>query len=129
MNQKGLYAFYGSLRRGMDNYERYKKALDYQFSARLNGYRLYSMGQYPCVVKSSAEYPVLVEIFRVIDPFLEKEIYEMEIDEGYFYEEVIVNGKSIGIYVFETHENFTEIPEGDWVTFFGERSKSLNNIW
>jgi gamma-glutamylcyclotransferase (GGCT)/AIG2-like uncharacterized protein YtfP len=107
----------------MDNYERYKEALDYQFSVRLNGYRLYSMGQYPCVVKSSADCSVLVEIFKIIDPVFEKEIHEMEIDEGYFYEEIIVDGKYIGIYAFEAHENFTEVPAGDWVTFFRQRSK------
>jgi gamma-glutamylcyclotransferase (GGCT)/AIG2-like uncharacterized protein YtfP len=123
MNRNGFYAFYGSLRRGMDNYERYKGALDYRFSTRLKGYKLYSMGQYPCVVKSSIDCSVLVEIFKITDPVLEEEIHEMEIEEGYFYEEVSIGSEYIGIYAFETHKNFNEVSEGDWVTFFGQRSK------
>jgi gamma-glutamylcyclotransferase (GGCT)/AIG2-like uncharacterized protein YtfP len=121
MNKSALYAFYGSLRRGMNNYERYKEALDYQFSARLNGYKLYSRGQYPCVVKSSTDH-VLVEIFKITDVSLEKEIHEMELQEGYLFEDVFINGMQVGIYFFKSSENFQEVLSGDWVTFFRQRS-------
>jgi gamma-glutamylcyclotransferase (GGCT)/AIG2-like uncharacterized protein YtfP len=121
MNKSGLYAFYGSLRRGMDNYELYKEALDYQFSARLNGFKLYSRGHYPCVVRSPHG-NVLVEIFLITDPLVEKEIHEMELQEGYSFQDVFVNGKSVGIYFFESSENFQEVVGGDWVTFFRQRS-------
>ncbi|HEY5823707.1 MAG TPA: gamma-glutamylcyclotransferase [Cyclobacteriaceae bacterium] len=121
MNKDSLYAFYGSLRRGMSNYERYKEALEYQFSARLTGFKLYSRGQYPCVIKSSSEDSVVVEVFRVINHDFEIQIHNLEMSEGYVYEEIWIDEKKVGIYVYDNIENFQEVIEGDWVTFFRNR--------
>jgi len=121
MNKDSLYAFYGSLRRGMNNHERYKEALDYLFSARLKGFKLYSRGQYPCVSRSSNNNSVVMEVFRVTDRDFETRIHELEMSEGYVYEETIVGEKKVGIYVFENVENFQEVIDGDWVTFFRGR--------
>jgi gamma-glutamylcyclotransferase (GGCT)/AIG2-like uncharacterized protein YtfP len=123
MNKNSLYAFYGSLRRGMSNYERYKEALNYKFSARLKGYKLYSMGQYPCIIKSPESHSVHVEIFKITNSTLEKQIHEMELEEGYAYKDIIIDGNEIGIYFFNSFENFREVPGGDWVTFFRQNSK------
>ena len=120
MNKDSLYAFYGSLRKGMDNYERYRDAMVYLYSVRLKDFKLYSRGLYPCVAKSTPENSVLVEVFRITDPQLEKEIHEMEMEEGYVYEEVLINDQRVGIYVFENIENFKEVESGDWVTFYRE---------
>jgi len=120
MNKDSLYAFYGSLRKGMDNYERYRDAMVYLYSIRLKDFKLYSRGLYPCVAKSTPENSVLVEVFRITDPQLEKEIHEMEMEEGYVYEEVLINDQRVGIYVFENIENFKEVESGDWVTFYRE---------
>jgi gamma-glutamylcyclotransferase (GGCT)/AIG2-like uncharacterized protein YtfP len=120
MNKDSLYAFYGSLRKGMDNYERYRDAMVYLYSIRLKDFKLYSRGLYPCVAKSTHENSVLVEVFRITDPQLEKEIHEMELEEGYVYEEVLINDQLVGIYVFVNIENFTEVKSGDWVTFYRE---------
>ncbi len=122
MNNDSLYAFYGSLRRGMSNYERYKEALEYQFSARLKGFKLYSRGQYPCVSKSNTDDSVMVEIFRVNNRDIETQIHQLEMSEGYSYEEREIDGKKIGIYVYEDVANFQEVIEGDWVTFFRNRT-------
>jgi len=118
MNKDSLYAFYGSLRKGMNNYELYKEAMDYLFSARLKGFKLYSRGQYPCVIKSGERDSVLVEVFKIIDPLFERKIHEMEMSEGYTYEEVMIDDQNIGIYVFEDVRNFQEVKSGDWVSFF-----------
>jgi gamma-glutamylcyclotransferase (GGCT)/AIG2-like uncharacterized protein YtfP len=123
MNKNSLYAFYGSLRRGMSNYELYKEALNYRFSARLKGYKLYSMGQYPCIVKSPESHSVHVEIFNITNSTLEKEIHEMELEEGYAYKDIVIDGKEVGIYFFNSSENFREVPGGDWVSFFRQNSK------
>src|SRR4051812_19581953 len=120
MNKDSLYAFYGSLRKGMDNYERYRDAMVYLYSIRLKDFKLYSRGLYPCVAKSTPENSVLVEVFRITDPQLEKEIHQMELEEGYVYEEVLINDQLVGIYVFENIENFKEVKSGDWVTFYRE---------
>jgi len=121
MNKDALYAFYGSLRSGMSNYERYKEALEYQFSARLKGFKLYSRGQYPCVIKSNSDDSVVVEVFRVINHDFEIQIHHLEMSEGYVYEETYIDEKKVGIYVYENVENFQEVIEGDWVTFFRNR--------
>jgi gamma-glutamylcyclotransferase (GGCT)/AIG2-like uncharacterized protein YtfP len=123
MNKDSLYAFYGSLRRGMNNYERYREAMDYLFSAHLNGFKLYSRGQYPCVIKSSSHDSVMVEIFKITDKDFEKQIHELEMSEGYLYEEISIDKKMVGIYIYENVENFQEVKGGDWVTFFGDRLK------
>ncbi len=122
MNDNSLYAFYGSLRKGMENHERYQTALDYLFSARLSGFKLYSRGEYPCITRSNQSDSVVIEVFRVTDSVVEKEIHEMEIEDGYFYDEVLINEKKIGIYLFEDVKNFSEVNEGDWVAFFRQRT-------
>lgn len=121
MNKDSLYAFYGSLRRGMSNYELYKEALEYQFSARLKGFKLYSRGQYPCVIKSNVTDSVVVEVFQVINLDFEIQIHNLEMGEGYIYEEIGIDEKKVGMYVYENSENFQEVIEGDWVTFFRNR--------
>jgi gamma-glutamylcyclotransferase (GGCT)/AIG2-like uncharacterized protein YtfP len=121
MNKNSLYAFYGSLRRGMSNYKLYEDALVYLFSARLKGFKLYSRGQYPCAINANESDSVVVEIFRITDGHFEKQIHELEMSEGYVYQEVLIDGKNIGIYVYESAANFPEVNGGDWVSFFRER--------
>lgn len=118
MNKNSLYAFYGSLRKGMSNYELYKDAMIYLYSIHLKGFKLYSMGEYPCCTKSAAENIIVVEVFKITNPVIEKEIHDMEIEEGYFYDEVTIQNDRVGIYLYNGIENFIEVKGGDWVSFF-----------
>src|SRR5690242_12504258 len=116
-----LFAFYGSLRRGMENYDVYKEDLRYLYSARLLGYKLYSRGQYPFAVKTGGDDAIVVEIFQITNNNTAADIHRMELEEGYYSTEEIINGKKTTIYLFNSGENYPEVPGGDWVTFFRQR--------
>ncbi len=119
MNNSALYAFYGSLRRGMENYFHYKTGLDYQYSIRLCGFQLYSLGPYPAAVKTaSKDHSIVAEIFRITDPLVAKSIHDLEINAGYYFDTVMIDGEEVGIYLFESSENYQEVSSGDWVNFF-----------
>ena len=102
MNRSSTYAFYGSLRKGMSNYEQYKAGLEFLFEEQIRGYHLYQMEHYPYAVKTEhSDDVMLVEVFKITDPQIEKAIHDLEISVGYHYDEVEIRGKSIGIYIFE----------------------------
>ena len=121
MEKTSVFAFYGSLRRGMENHVLHKNHLKYLFSARLRGYRLYSRGEFPVAVKSSnADDSIVVEIFKITDRATREMIHKLEMDEGYYYESIAVDGVDAGIYLFKDVENYQPVRNGDWVTFFRE---------
>ena len=122
MNINSLYAFYGSLRMGMVNYEAYKHALDYQFSAKLRGFKLYAMKEFPFAVRTNNhDDSILVEVFKITRQAAEKSIHELELGIGYYYDEVNLNSVTAGIYLFSSPGNYSEVKGGDWVEFFGSR--------
>ena len=122
MNTKSLYAFYGSLRRGMMYYEVYKDGLEYQFSAQVEGFKLYALKDYPFAIKTSQSKDIIVvEVFKVINSDTEKKIHELELGVGYYYDEIKIKSVATGIYLFRTPENYPEVKGGDWVKFFGSR--------
>ena len=115
------FAFYGSLRRGMENHILHRDHLKYLFSARLRGYSLYSRGEFPVAVKSAQNNDsVVVEIFNIPDRATREMIHKLEMDEGYYFETVVIDGLDVGIYLFESPENYPRVRGGDWVTFFRE---------
>lgn len=122
MNAHSLYAFYGSLRRGMSNHALYRAALKYRFSVRLKGFKLYALEHYPFAVRTGRNTDsVAAEIFQVTDPKAEQSIHELELSVGYFYDEVLIDQKKVGIYLYARPENYPEVFGGDWVKFFGTR--------
>jgi gamma-glutamylcyclotransferase (GGCT)/AIG2-like uncharacterized protein YtfP len=116
------FAFYGSLRRGMDNYDVYKDDLLYLYSTRLKGYKLYSRGQYPFAVKTGGKDAIVVEVFEIRNPPTAESIHRMELEEGYYRTEEMINNCRTTIYLFETGANYPEVPGGDWVIFFRQRA-------
>jgi gamma-glutamylcyclotransferase (GGCT)/AIG2-like uncharacterized protein YtfP len=120
-----IFAFYGSLRRGMENHDTHKGNSEYLFSARLKGYKLYSKGQYPCAVKSADnDGAITVEVFEISNKKVIDEIHQLELDEGYYCDEELINGMAARIYLYKSPENYQEVVGGDWVTFFRQRSDS-----
>jgi gamma-glutamylcyclotransferase (GGCT)/AIG2-like uncharacterized protein YtfP len=115
-----VFAFYGSLRRGMENHALHTGHLKYLFSARLSGYKLYSRGKFPVAVKSNASDSIVVEVFRIDDRSTREMIHKLEMDEGYFFEIVPIGGIGAGIYLFKEPGNYQHVGSGDWVTFFRE---------
>jgi gamma-glutamylcyclotransferase (GGCT)/AIG2-like uncharacterized protein YtfP len=114
------YAFYGSLRRGMPLYQEFQAGLRYQFSQWLTGYDLFSLGAYPCAVKSSnPNSKILIEVMQVHHPETERKIQEIEMNAGYHVTTISIQEQPVKIYVFENASNYPIVMHGDWVTFFG----------
>jgi gamma-glutamylcyclotransferase (GGCT)/AIG2-like uncharacterized protein YtfP len=119
MSKVAYYAFYGSLRKGMYNYELFKSHLEYQFTERLPGFRLHALSHYPIAVKSdSTDDLITVEIFALTDLETRNKIHQIEMDAGYYFEEIIVRGISAMIYLFENSSGYPLVPDGDWVRHF-----------
>lgn len=119
MNIDSTYAFYGSLRRGMSNYEIFKNDLRYQYSARVKGLQLFSLGPYPFARESSnLADSILVEVFKITNPVTEQQIHQLEIDADYYFKEVGLGRTKVGIYLFSTDKNYPQVLNGDWVDFF-----------
>jgi len=119
MNSASHYAFYGSLRKGMKLYEQYKSGLDYRYSFWLSGFKLYSLGSYPCAVKADGlSNRILIEIIQISDPKIEIEIFDLEIEAGYYYEEILIHDIPTGIFLYQDAANYPFVRHGDWVKFF-----------
>ena len=120
MNAESTYAFYGSLRRGMINFQHYRHGLKFQYAERIPFYCLYPMENYPYAVRTgSKDDTIVVEVFKITDPKVEKAIHDLEISVGYFYNEIEIRGQSVGIYLFEIAGPEPSVKGGDWVKFFG----------
>ena len=103
-------------------YEVYKDGLEYQFSAQVEGFKLYALKDYPFAIKTSQPSDsIAVEVFKVINSDTEKKIHELELGVGYYYDEIKIKSVATGIYLFRTPENYPEVKGGDWVQFFGSR--------
>src|SRR6266516_2276198 len=101
MTKVPYYAFYGSLRQGMYNHERFKSHLEYQFREPVGGFNLHALARYPVAVKSDSENDrIVVEVFKITDVETENKIHQIEIDAGYYFEEINVREISARIYLF-----------------------------
>ncbi len=114
-----LYAFYGSLRRGLHNYARFEPHLHYRFSCWIEGYQLYSFGDFPFAIKTNREeHKILVEVFEIKDAEVEKQINDLELGYGYFIETILIDKQPVKIYLLEKNANYPLVVGGDWVKFF-----------
>ncbi len=119
-----MYAFYGSLRKGMDLYKKFEFDLQYKFSLWLPGYDLYSLGPYPCAIKSkNSGSKILIEVMHITSPMAEQKIFDIERNAGYYFEEVTIGKQLVGMFLYEHSANYPKVLHGDWVTFFGEQRK------
>ena len=120
MNAHATYAFYGSLRRGMSNYQDFESSLEFLFQEIISGYQLYALEKYPYAIKTdSASDLIVVEVFKIINPAVEKRIHALELRVGYYYDEIKIRNGNVGIYLFKKAGTETLVKSGDWVQFFG----------
>ena len=100
---KEIIFVYGSLRKGFYNYK--SCGLDkakFLGEGFISGFKMFSLGSYPCVVKSNDDNDVIFgEIYEVDDV---TKIRNMELGAGYFEEEIIINGIKAKIYVFNENK-------------------------
>lgn len=121
MNGNHHYAFYGSLRKGGENYILYQNDLQYLTTVELQGFKMYSLGEYPYVIRSrNHAHKVVADLFIITNPETERIIYEMEVGAGYIFSVVEVDRIKFGIYLF-THASHrhSEVTTGDWSLFQG----------
>lgn len=103
-------------------HEVYKDGLDYQFSALVEGFKLYALKEYPFAVRTKDVNDfIVVEVFKINKPETEKSIHQLELGVGYYYDEIQLNSTTAGIYLFNEPGNYPEVKGGDWVKFFGFR--------
>lgn len=119
-NSSVYFAFYGSLRRGMQNYLAFANELEYLHSAWLRGYKMFALDEYPCVVKAEPDSKILVEIMRAKSSRCARQIHQLEVDAGYAFETISVARQEVVIYYFALPPNDRLVASGDWVTFFRE---------
>lgn len=118
MNRDGLFAFYGTLRMGMENHSLYAKGMRFQKTVPLSGFRLYSLGDYPYAVRTSDGGIIIADLFKITDATVADAIHRMEIEAGYYYDEIAVEKSQYGIYLFPSpDQNDEEITTGDWVKY------------
>ena len=113
----GYYAFYGTLRQGMENHQAFANALSYLKTVTVKGYRMYSLGEYPYAIYTNlASDQIVVDLFHVTGFEAEEMIYKMEIDADYILSSVVIDGNKFGIYLFVGNRDGDEhLPGGDWV--------------
>ena len=119
MNRDSQYAFYGSLMMGMENYMLYEKHLKFIGKVHLSGFKMFSLKQYPYVIRSNdPNHRIVAELYKVIDMKTEQSIHELEMEEGYIFSEVEIADNKFGIYLFESHvSNSAEVVSGDWRSY------------
>jgi len=114
-----LYAFYGSLRRGLRNYELFMPHLEYRFSTWAKGFQLYSLGDFPFAFKTgSVADRILVEVVEIKNPHIEKQIDALELGYGYHSEIILIDQQPVKIYLFRQKANYPLVGGGDWLKFF-----------
>lgn len=110
------FAFYGTLRLGMSNFQVYQASLRYRRTVVLPGFDLYDAGAYPYAVRSSQPGAcIVVDLMEVIDEHTQKLIDALEFDAGYFLDTVIIDDDKFGIYLYQQNLSSDPLIEsGDW---------------
>lgn len=122
------FAVYGSLREGDYNYDRLLKDSDYEKtgSGKVLGYKMISLGSYPCIVKGDDDSEIVVDYFNVIDKETISErkkntffdIHLMEVGAGYYPTIIEEEGKKYILYVFNEKYLYGKekvVESGDWI--------------
>lgn len=113
--------FYGSLRSGQYNCERFQQSFGkenfvYQNTKTITGYQLYSLGSYPMVLKDPNSNLVVDEF--LISPEAAESVRRMELGAGYSEEEI--DGATI-YYYDDNRYNAPKVESGDWSEYLKEK--------
>jgi len=126
-----LFFLYGSLREGLHNHSIIKNHSELiSKTAVINGFELYTLGSYPCVIPTQKKDNVVIgEIYKINDDDVIKRVHLMEIHSGYKLVETLaldlISNKPINVFVYEyknTNLNPKDkIESGDWVKEFNRK--------
>ena len=105
---------FGTLRVGDYNYNRFGGNQTYIKTFQLNGFSMFSLGPFPCVVKDKPLNTITVELHSIEDAAFEH-VNDMEVGAGYIPEQIKVDGVLATIYVYKSiPKNCKFIESGDW---------------
>jgi len=99
----------------------FKNSLQYHYSIWLQGYDMFTLGNYPYAVScDNLNHKILVEVMHINDPEVAETIHQIEIEAGYFAKQIKLGNELLTLYLFEKPANNLRIDSGDWVIFFGD---------
>lgn len=127
----GLYAFYGSLRKGQYNYTRTGLPKEtYIKTVQIEGYEMYSLGAFPLVVQSSNKKDVItVDLFAIANENLQRGIHLMEIGAGYERIAHNIDGKDYYLYAYSrANKGLQRVTSGDWAEWQANLVKNQNAL-
>lgn len=122
-SKETLFFIYGSLREGQYNHGMIKDYAELiSKTAVIKGFALYSLGSYPCVIKSQETDIVVGEIFKIPNDEIIKRIHQMEIYAGYKFIKTVGHDldskKNFNVFVYEYRnanlDSINKIDSGDW---------------
>jgi gamma-glutamylcyclotransferase (GGCT)/AIG2-like uncharacterized protein YtfP len=97
--------------------------LECLFTEKIAGYKLFALERYPIAVQThDPNDSITVEVTRVTNHTTENEIHQLELNAGYYYDEIIIRGITVGIYLFHDGGLNPEITHGDWVRYWQEKN-------
>ena len=112
------FGFYGSLRKGFYNYDRFKLDKNAKFieAIELQGYAMYDLGSYPAIKKTNEDSDnVYLEIYEIKDNYISDMIDRMELGAGYTAKDISIKGDKVRIYVMaHIPQTYDKIKNGIW---------------
>lgn len=114
------FAFYGSLRKGQYNYDRCIAGCkhDYLGVARVNGFKMWSLGPYPTITLGDKNDQIVVDLFDIHDEAVQRFIESMERGAGYSVGNVEINDEQYTLYYYHKEpRNAEAVENGDWVDY------------
>lgn len=107
----------------MDNYGFYANDLSYIKTVQLKGFRMFSLGEYPYVVRADEHYTIVAELFEIRNTETEQMICTMELDADYILSTVRIENTKFGIFLFENTAQIDQpVVHGDWSRYCQERA-------
>ena len=99
----------------MENHSPYAHDLFYIRTVELKGFRMFSLGEYPYVVRAGEDDTIVAELFEITNPDTEQMIRTMELEADYILSTVRIENTLFGIFLFESAAQTDQcVVHGDW---------------
>lgn len=122
--------FYGSIRKNQYNHREIEKVADFKGMTAIKGFKLLSLGSYPCVIPSdNKDDKVIGEVYTIKDIEKIKSIDRLELNFGYKRAKqkvTIGSGDKVEVLFYEFKnpdevKNCRVVESGDWVQEMNKR--------
>lgn len=126
-------AFYGSLRKGLYNYKRFRQiygdGIVYKKTIKLPGFRLYDLGYYPAAIRVHTKFTddeITVDLMEIAQECYYN-IQNMELNAGYNIDTVLIEEEKHCIFTFYLDQvnHLQKIEGGDWFKYSMEKHINL----